>query len=298
MTLKEKEAKAIEALKMFEPDDEPYYLCYSGGKDSDCIRILAQLAGVKHEIHHNLTTVDAPETIQYIKTIPNVQIDKARRADGSHQTMWNLIPEKLMPPTRRVRYCCEVLKEQGGDGRLKVTGVRWDESKNRQDNQGGITVIGKPKTVQKYAESNNLSFQLTNKGGVVLNLDNSENRRLIEHCYRTTKTLLNPIIDWADNDVWQFLRYYNCEGNPLYKCGWKRIGCVGCPLGGEKSMKYEFKLYPKYKELYISAFDKMLKARADKKLKTDWRSGEEVFYWWLNIDDNQLTFDGFDLLDV
>ena len=63
-------------------------------------------------------------------------------------------------------------------------------------------------------------------------------------------------------------------------------------------MKYEFKLYPKYKELYIRAFDKMLKARADKKLKTDWRSGEEVFYWWLNIDENQLTFDGFDILDV
>ena len=60
MTLKEKEQKAIEALKMFEPEDEPYYLCYSGGKDSDVIRILAQLAGVKHEIHHNLTTVDAP----------------------------------------------------------------------------------------------------------------------------------------------------------------------------------------------------------------------------------------------
>ena len=46
--LKEKERKAIEALRMFEPEDEPYYLCYSGGKDSDCIRILAQLAGVKH----------------------------------------------------------------------------------------------------------------------------------------------------------------------------------------------------------------------------------------------------------
>ena len=160
-----KEKKAIEALKMFEPEDEPYYLCYSGGKDSDVIRILAQLAGVKHDIVHNLTTVDAPETIKYIKTIPGVIIDKAQYADGTHKTMWNLIPNKLMPPTRRVRYCCEELKEQGGNGRLKITGVRWDESTNRKNNQGGITVIGKPKTVQKYAESNELSFQLTNKGG-------------------------------------------------------------------------------------------------------------------------------------
>ena len=42
----EKEKWAIEYLKSFEPETEPYYLCYSGGKDSDCIRILASLAGV------------------------------------------------------------------------------------------------------------------------------------------------------------------------------------------------------------------------------------------------------------
>ena len=131
MTLKEKERKAMEGLRMFEPEDEPYYLCYSGGKDSDCIRILAQLAGVKHDIVHNLTTVDAPETIQYIKSIPNVQISKARWKDGSHKTMWNLIPFQQFPPTRLIRYCCAELKETGGEGRLKVTGVRWDESTNR-----------------------------------------------------------------------------------------------------------------------------------------------------------------------
>lgn len=55
----QKEHIAIERLKSFEPETEPYYLCYSGGKDSDVIRILAQLAGVKHEIHHNLTSVDS-----------------------------------------------------------------------------------------------------------------------------------------------------------------------------------------------------------------------------------------------
>lgn len=165
MSLAEKEKTAIERLKAFEPFDEPYYLCYSGGKDSDVVRILAELAGVKHEIYHNLTTVDAPETIQYIKSVPNVIINKARNDNGTHKTMWNLIPEKLMPPTRLVRYCCEELKEQGGKGRLKVTGVRWDESKNRADNQGGITIIGKPKTTQKFLKDNDLNFQLTPRGG-------------------------------------------------------------------------------------------------------------------------------------
>ena len=63
----EKEQRAIKYLQSFEPEDEPYYLCYSGGKDSDCIRILAELAGVKHECKHNLTTVDAPETVYYVR---------------------------------------------------------------------------------------------------------------------------------------------------------------------------------------------------------------------------------------
>ena len=50
MSIAEKEKRAIGYLKAFEPKDEPYYLCYSGGKDSDCIRILAELAGVKADI--------------------------------------------------------------------------------------------------------------------------------------------------------------------------------------------------------------------------------------------------------
>jgi 3'-phosphoadenosine 5'-phosphosulfate sulfotransferase (PAPS reductase)/FAD synthetase len=154
MTLKEKVDIAIERLRMFEPPDEPYYLCYSGGKDSDAIRILAELAGVRHEIHHNLTTVDAPETIQYIKSIPNVIIDKAHYTDRRdskgnllHKTMWNLIPLKGMPPTRLLRYCCAELKEVGGKGKLKITGVRWEESTNRQKNSDFIAFlpcIGQP----------------------------------------------------------------------------------------------------------------------------------------------------------
>lgn len=83
--LKELEAEAIHYLKAFEPKDERgYYLCYSGGKDSDTIKILAQLAGVKFEAHHNLTTVDAPETVYYVRSQKDVIIDLPDRS------MWQL----------------------------------------------------------------------------------------------------------------------------------------------------------------------------------------------------------------
>lgn len=77
-----KEQKAIERLKAFEPADG-YYLAYSGGKDSDCIKVLAQLAGVKFEAVHNLTTIDAPETVRYVQSLPDVRIDKAYDKNGN-----------------------------------------------------------------------------------------------------------------------------------------------------------------------------------------------------------------------
>ena len=70
--LKEKVNIAINRLRNFCPDNDSYYVAYSGGKDSDCIRILCELANVPYELHYNLTTADAPETIQYIKSIGNV----------------------------------------------------------------------------------------------------------------------------------------------------------------------------------------------------------------------------------
>lgn len=155
----EKEKRAIQYLKSFEPESEPYYLCYSGGKDSDAIRILADLAGVRHEIHNNHTTVDAPETVRYIRSVPGVIVDMPPK------TMWQLIVEHGIPPTRLARYCCEELKERGGKGRVKVTGVRWDESQNRKDNQGLVTVIGKSKPTQKAAEEHGVDFTLTGRGG-------------------------------------------------------------------------------------------------------------------------------------
>ena len=155
----ELEKRAIQRLKTFEPREEPYYLCYSGGKDSDVIRILAELAGVKHDIVNNHTTVDAPETVRYIRSIPNVQIGYPK------MTMWDLIVKKSMPPTRLMRYCCEELKERGGAGRVKITGVRWAESNSRKENAGLVRIIGKPKTVIQTAEENNADFTLTNAGG-------------------------------------------------------------------------------------------------------------------------------------
>lgn len=281
--LKEKEAQAIKVLRTFEPE-EGYVLAYSGGKDSDCIKILAQLAGVKFEAVHNLTTADAPETMQYIKSQPDVRINWARDKDGKHITMWNLI-EKTGLPTRVHRFCCNKLKESANQGRLLITGVRKAESVNRKRDGGLVKIMGKPKTTEKLAQDLGVEYSKPREAGLILNDDNDESRRMVEQCYRTRKTLVNPILDWTDEDVWEFLHHYGCESNPLYKCGHSRVGCIGCPMAGGKKMNKELEQHPKYAQMYFRATERMLERRIEqgKGIPLAWGDGkpETVMKWWL-----------------
>lgn len=221
-----------------------------------------------------------------------MRIDKSFDKNGNHVTMWNLIVKKLMPPTRIARYCCSELKERGGTGRIVVTGVRWSESRRRRELADVVKIVGKPKSTMKTADEIGIEYQQTYQGGLILNDDNDKNRRFVEHCYRTTKTMVNPIVDWSDDEVWDFLHYYGCKSNPLYECGFNRIGCIGCPMVG-KHRYVEFERYPKYKQNYISAFDRMLDRRKQlgKVAKMSWQTGQDVFRWWMGEDFNQLTFD-------
>lgn len=168
--LDEKVSKSIERLRAFEPP-EGYYLAFSGGKDSVVCKALLDMAGVKYDAHYRVTSVDPPELVRFIKNQhPDVHRDVPRYPEdyknpklaGKPITMWNLIPEKRIPPTRLIRYCCAALKESGGDGRMTVTGVRWAESINRRQNQGVVTLMGK-KAGREFGDDAN--FLLTNRGG-------------------------------------------------------------------------------------------------------------------------------------
>ena len=156
---------AIKRLKAFEPP-EGYYLAFSGGKDSQCIYHLAKMAEVKFDAHYHVTSIDPPELVKFIKThYPEVRFEHQYGRDGKPVTMWSLIPEKGIPPTRIVRYCCEELKETGGAGRFTVTGVRASESGNRKRNQGVITVPKAGKKFQKLLEEEEINFTQTPRGG-------------------------------------------------------------------------------------------------------------------------------------
>ncbi len=121
----DKIAIAIDRMREFCPP-EGYYLAFSGGKDSMVIKYLADKAGVLYDAHFNMTTVDPPEVIKFIrKYYPDVERHRPE------ESMWQMIIRNGVPPTRRMRYCCAMLKESNGTNRIVLTGIRWEESRAR-----------------------------------------------------------------------------------------------------------------------------------------------------------------------
>ena len=252
---------------------QPLVITDSGGKDSSVVKELALRSGIPFEIMHNHTTADAPETVRFvrqeakrfedlgIKYTINMPMYKGKRT-----SMWSLIPQKLIPPTRLVRYCCAVLKETGGAGRFIATGVRWAESASRKNSRG---------IYEKNGDSDHR---------IILNNDNDDRRRLFENCRLKSKRTVNPIIDWKDDDVWDFLACDSVPVNPLYAEGWCRVGCVGCPMAGQKWRELEFARFPKYKNLYLLAFRNLLEERAKRGKYISWETPMDVFNWWMEYD--------------
>ena len=250
---------------------KPLLITYSGGKDSQVLVALAERSGIDFEVVNSHTTADAPETVYFIREQfrqmegrgINCVIEKPRYK-GKPTSMWTLIPQKLMPPTRLVRYCCAVLKENTGRDRFIATGVRWAESTRRKNSRGVMELMHKDPAKR-----------------IILMGDNDEKRQLFETCNLKSKMTVNPIVDWSDDDVWDYTHSEHLPVNPLYCEGHKRVGCIGCPVAGGGGRQHEFMRWPKYEELYVAAFERMLEARRAKGKPCDWQTGRDVFRWWM-----------------
>ncbi len=125
--------------------------------------------------------------------------------------------------------------------------------------------------------------------------DNDARRRMNEHCMQKKKMVVNPIIDWKDSDVWEYINSENIPTCELYQCGYDRVGCIGCPMAGKKRYK-EFADFPKYKNLYIHAFDQMVKERKSRGLPCQWKNGNDAFLWWIEDENIEGQMDIFDFI--
>lgn len=128
------EEKAIELLRENEPP-QGYHGCFSGGKDSIVIKHLAEKAGVKATWHYNVTTLDPPELIYFMKK-HHGDVVWVRPKHGPFFRR----AVKIGFPTRKNRWCCREYKEgEMPDGVFAIMGIRKEESASRKERYGEVS---------------------------------------------------------------------------------------------------------------------------------------------------------------
>ena len=97
---------SIALLKKAEPlalkmDERGFHLAFSGGKDSQVLYELAKMAGVKFHAEMQVTTLDPPELMKFVrKNYPEVKMNLPE------MNFYKLIRKKGMLPLQQARYCC------------------------------------------------------------------------------------------------------------------------------------------------------------------------------------------------
>lgn len=204
----------------------------------------------------NLTSVDPPEVIRFVKQhYPEVELIKPK------MSIYDMAKKKGCLPTQHVRWCCEEFKEMSGAGKVTLIGIRREESSRR----------AKRNEVEMRSRKFSGSFDQW-----------SEHREKMVTCVGgKDKILVSPLLYWTSRDVWEFLNSNNIPHCSLYDKGYKRIGCILCPMSGHKQKVREIRDFPHVKTNWIKAIEWL---RENK-----WTTGtslgkdsEMAFNWWIS----------------
>lgn len=239
----------------FDPENG-YHLSFSGGKDSQVLYHVAKMAGVKFKAHMNLTSVDPPEVIRFIrKEYPDVVLHTPP------MSIYNLAKQKGCLPTRFARWCCKELKEKSRDGEdnaVRLLGVRKEESTRRKN--------------REEIEIDSYKLKTT--------LDQWDDHEEIMHQCSIGKDrlLISPIIYWTEREVWKFLNANRIPHCSLYDEGFSRIGCILCPMASYTRKLREIQRWPHVKRQWLQATQWLI----NNKKCTHFPTADLYFRWWIS----------------
>lgn len=262
MNLSEKIDYSINLLKKAEKmalrldPENGFYLAFSGCKDSQALYHIAKMAGVKFKAHMNLTSVDPPEVIRFVKKYyPDVELIKPR------MSIYDMAKKKHLLPTRRFRWCCAEYKEMSCAGKVTLIGVRKQESARRAKREEIGTNIKGKRTEETFDQwSEHEEQMVTCVGG-------------------KDKIFVSPIIYWTERDVWKFLNRNGIPHCKLYDEGRTRIGCLCCPMSTYKQKLKDIREYPHVKRGWIQAIQWLID---NKYMNRNFQDAETGFLRWIS----------------
>lgn len=233
-----------------------FYNTFSGGKDSQCLYHLVKLAGVKAKTHMNLTSVDPPEVIRFVKTqYPDVELIKPK------MSIYDMAKKKHILPTRTFRWCCAEYKEMSGAGKVTLIGVRKQESARRAKREEvSVSIKGKwnEQTFDQWSE---------------------HEEQMVACVGGKDKILVSPIIYWTEKDVWEFLNANNIPHCKLYDEGYRRIGCICCPMSNYKSKLRDIERFPHVKCKWLETIQHLID---NGYMNRNFSDAETGFRWWIS----------------
>lgn len=199
------------ASKIAAKHGQPLEICYSCGKDSEVILELVKMAGIEYRAIYKVTTIDPPGTIKHA-------LSKGVELVRPKENFFQLMRRKGIP-SRRVRFCCQILKEYKILD-YAVLGIRACESAKRKELYQEPTLC-----------------------------------RVFSSTVEVKQYFL--ILNWTNQDVTDFIKERNISCHPLYYDDQgnfhpeRRLGCMACPIASQKHRIEELKKRPILVRCYI-----------------------------------------------
>lgn len=171
----------------------------------------------------------------------------------------------------RVRWCCQEFKESAGAGKVTLIGIRHEESARRaKRNEVEINSRKFSGNLEGLDEYRKEFFQKKRNKNKAVTIVNADGEQTIGCISGKESILISPIIHWSEKDVWTLLNTMGVKHCSLYDEGYRRIGCIMCPMSQRKQKVMEILRYPHVKRNWIRA------------IKTIRNSGvfADGYVWW------------------
>lgn len=203
------------------------FVSFSGGKDSTVTSDIVTKALGTPEILHIFgdTTLEFPETLEYVKRFKKNNPKTPMVIAKNKEKNFFELCQAIGPPSRVMRWCCTVFK----------TGAINKKINTLFKNKKNIT------TFYGIRRSESASRNKYDR--------KADSPKIIK------QTVISPIIDWFDFDIWLYILTTGIDFNRAYRYGYTRVGCWCCPNNGMwsefLSKIYMSEQYKSFRELLV-----------------------------------------------